>query len=398
MGLLFILSCICSLFPIYLTQLQTPNITDLTFKNMDFAMNLYRQISTSHDKNIFFSPLSISTAFATLSLAAVGPTQDEILKGLNLAQLAREDQPDLVPELFQYLHGNITQDGLLKLDQSTVFFVHQNYEVKRAFSDQIKKFFNADINNVDFSDTKSSIAMINEYIKRKTGNKVKEMITSLDSLIQHMLINTIFFQGEWQMPFDPLNTGNERFYINNYNIVQVPMMFREDKYYMMEDVALKCKVLKLPYMNGVSMLILLPNKGLDYTTIDDEITAEKFLMWIRDLKKMKLEVQLPKFRMEQSYDMHDILPNLGITTVFQQTANLTRLSNKTPLKVSEVLHKAVIEVDEIGTTAAAATTVGITGHSLPPSFIVNRPFFFFIYHEATNSLLFMGRVIDPTKN
>ena len=88
------------------------------------------------------------------------------------------------------------------------------------------------------------------------------------------------------MPFDPTNTGNERFYVNNYNIVQVPMMFREDKYYMMEDVALKCKVLKLPYMNGVSMLILLPNKGLDYTSLDDEITAEKFLMWIRDLKKM----------------------------------------------------------------------------------------------------------------
>lgn len=398
MGVLFILSCVCTLLPIYQTQVQPPNITDLTFKNMDFAMNLYRQISASHDKNIFFSPLSISTAFATLTLAAEGLTRDEILKGLNLAQLSREDQPDLIPELFQYLHGNITQDGLLKLDQGTALFVHQKYEIKRAFSDQIKKFFNADINNVDFSDTKSSISIINEYIKRKTGHKVKEMITTLDPLTQHMLINTIFFQGEWQMPFDPNNTGNERFYINSYNIVHVPMMFIEDKFYTMEDVAMKCKVLKLPYLNGVSMLILLPNKGLDYTTMDDEITAERFLMWTRNLKKIKLEVQLPKFKMEESYDMHNILPQLGIITVFQDTANLTRLSEETPLKVSEVLHKAVIEVDEKGTTAAAATTIGITAYSLPPTFIVNRPFFFFIYHEATNNLLFMGRVIDPTKD
>ncbi|XP_021429991.2 protein Z-dependent protease inhibitor-like isoform X1 [Oncorhynchus mykiss] len=398
-GLLFLLTHVWSLIPVYQTQEQSPNITDLTFKNMDFAMTLYRKIAGYHDNNIFFSPLSISTAFATLSMAAQGPTRDQILKGLNLAHLDRDKQPDIIPELFQQLQGNITQDESLKLDQSTTFFVCLKFEVESDYSDQIKKFFNADINSVDFANTKASVAMINDYIMRKTENRVKEMVSDLDPLTQLMLINTIFFRGEWQMPFNPNHTEIQRFYIDNYNIVQVPMMLRmEDKFYTMDDFPLNAKVLKLPYRDGVSMLILLPNKGLDYTTIDDEITAERFLNWIKNLKERKLEVQLPKFKMEQSYAMHNILPDLGISSIFHDTANLTKLSKDPGLKVSEVLHKAVIEVDERGTTAAAATESGIIGYALPSSFIVNRPFLFFIYHEATNSLLFMGRVTDPTKN
>ncbi|XP_071398359.1 protein Z-dependent protease inhibitor [Centroberyx affinis] len=398
MGFIFILTCMCILTPVYQTQSQSATITDLAFKNMDFAMSLYRKISTYHDKNIFFSPLSISTTFAILSMASDGVTREEILKGLNLDQLEQNGQPELLPKLFHLLHGNITQNGSVELDQSTSLFVQQTFDVEKTFEDQIKKFFNADINNVDFRDMKASICTINEYIMSKTGNKVPEMITSLDALTKLMLINTIFFQGEWQMPFNPNYTENAPFYIDNYNTVPVPMMFKEDRFYMMEDIHLGANVLRLPYQEGVAMLILLPNKGVDYTLIDDEITAARFQSWIKKLEKMKLEVNMPKFKMVQSYSLHDLLPDLGLASVFSDSANLTRLSKDRGLKVSEVLHKAVIEVDETGTTAAAATTTGITAFSLPKTFIINRPFFFFIYHEDTTSLLFMGRMIDPTKN
>lgn len=139
---------------------------------------------------------------------------------------------------------------------------------------------------------------------------------------------------------------------------------------------------------------------------------------------------MPKFKMEQSYSLHKLLPEMGMESIFSNSANLTKLSHNEGLKVSEVsfqfnhnskthlripdiadnyfflplteksqvLHKAAIEVDEMGTTAAAATTIGIMPFSLPRIFRVNRPFFFFIYHEDTNCMLFMGRVIDPTKN
>ncbi|XP_030247366.1 protein Z-dependent protease inhibitor isoform X2 [Sparus aurata] len=398
MGFIPIVTFMCFLAPLQQAHAPSATIADLSFKNMDFAMELYRKISSFHDKNIFFSPLSISTSFAALLMASDGVTRDEMLRGLNLEQLEQADQPELIPKLFQLLNENITQNGSLKLDQGMALFMAPQFEVQNMFEDQIKEFFSADIKSVNFGDTKGAIRFINEYVKHRTHDKVTEMISSLDSATKLMLINTIFFQGAWQMPFNPNFTESAPFYIDNYSVVQVPMMFMEDKFYMMEDISLGAKGLKLPYQEGVSMLILLPKKGVDYTVIDEEITAEKFLSCIKKLQKIKLEVHIPKFKMEQSYSLHNLLPEMGMASVFSNSANLTKLSKSGRLKVSEVLHKAVIEVDETGTTAAAATTIGITPFSLPRTFTVNKPFFFFIYHEDTNCVLFMGRVIDPTKN
>ncbi|CAL8286722.1 unnamed protein product [Lota lota] len=377
--------------------LPSASIQDLAFKNMDFSMNLYRRISSFHDNNIFLSPLSISTAFATLSLATDGISRDEILKGFNLEELEVVGQPEFIPTLFQYLYGNVTQNASTKLHQNTALFLSNGFEIETKFSKEIKMFFGADVINVNLTDTKASIDIINEYVSQKTGNKVTELLTSLDPLTQLMLINTIFFQGEWKVPFNCNNTRNAPFYIDNYNVVQVPMMFLEDKFYTAEDILLGAKVLKLPYRHGVAMLILLPNKDMDYTLIDDEITAERFQSWVTKLRKTKLEVQMPKFKMEQSYSLHHLLPDMGVSTIFNTAANLTKLSKNKGIKVSEVLHKAGIEVDEMGTTAAAATAVGITAYSMPMTLTIDRPFFFFIYHEKTKCLIFMGRVIDPTK-
>ncbi|XP_040056364.1 protein Z-dependent protease inhibitor [Gasterosteus aculeatus] len=398
MGLILIVTCITFLAPVHQAYLPSDTISNLTLKNLDFAMNLYRKISSHDDKNIFFSPLSISTNFAALLMGSAGVTHEEILKGLNLEQLERADQPELIPGLFQLLHENITQGGSLKLDRAMALFMSQNFSVEKVFQDHIKKYFDADIRRVDFADSKGSIRFINEYIKNKTRDKITDMMSSLDAMTKLMLIDTILFQGSWQTPFNANFTSNAPFHINKYNIVQVPMMFLEDKFYSMQDVGLGAKVLRLPYQEGVSMLILLPDKGMDYTVIDDAITAKKFLEWIKKLQKSTLEVNLPKFKMESSYSLQNILPDFGMASIFSNTANLTRLSKEEGLKVSEVLHKAMIEVDETGTTAAAATTSGIIPYSLPRTFIVNRPFFFFIYHEATNCLLFMGRVINPIEN
>ncbi|XP_016328175.1 protein Z-dependent protease inhibitor-like [Sinocyclocheilus anshuiensis] len=377
---------------------KTPDVTDLAFKNIDFAMNLYRKISSYHDKNIFFSPLSVSTSFATLLLASKGSTRSQMEKGLNLDSLDGTGDATLIPQLFEQLQKNISQDGKLHMEQGTALFVDERFNVERVFSDQIKTFFGADVNNVDFSKTELSKSTINEYVSRKTGGKVNEMVTSVEPLTQMMLLNTIFFQGDWDRPFDPNSTEISRFYVDKYNIVQVPMMVKEDRFSTAEDRELHARVLRLSYRGGAALLIVLPDATADYTVIDDEISAERFHRWIKNMRLIKMEVHLPKFKMEQSYDLHEILPRLGISSIFLHSANLTGLSKDAHLRVSQVLHKAVIEVDEKGTTAASVTSVGITAYSLPATFIINRPFFFFLYHEATSSLLFMGRVIDPTKN
>ncbi|XP_047200918.1 intracellular coagulation inhibitor 3-like isoform X1 [Girardinichthys multiradiatus] len=398
MPFIFVLTYMCFLAPVHQAALPNMTISDLSYKNMDFAMDLYRKISNYHDNNVFFSPLSISTSFAVLLMASGGGTHQEILRGLNLQQLEMADQPELIPRLFQLLQENIAQNGSLKVDQSMALFIRQQFEVEKAFEDKMRTFFHADIKTVDFADIKGSVRYINEYIRQKTKDKITKMLSTLDETTLLLLINSIFFQGTWLMPFNSNLTRNGPFYIDNYNIIQVPMMFKEDKFYTMEDVPLGARVLKLPYQEGVSMLILLPNKGIDYTVIDDEITAEKFLSWVKELRKTRLEVSMPKFKMEQEYSLHNLLPDMGMVSLFGSSANLTGLSKEAGLRVSEVRHKAVMEVDETGTTAAAATTTGIIPYSLPRMFTINRPFFFFIYHEDTNCLLFMGRVINPSSN
>ncbi|XP_051579201.1 protein Z-dependent protease inhibitor [Myxocyprinus asiaticus] len=379
-------------------EVKTPDVTDLAFKNIDFAMNLYRKISSYNDRNVFLSPLSVSTSFATLLLAAQGSTRAQIVKGLNLESLDDSRDVEVIPRLFEQLQKNLSLDRMLQMEQSTALFIDEQFQVETLFSDQIKNFFGAEVNNVDFGKTETSRQFINEYVSRKTGHKVNEMVKSIKPLTQMMLINTIFYQGGWERPFDPNNTKTSRFFIDKYNIVQVAKMLKEDQFYTTEDSEIRARVLRLSYRDGVAMLILLPDENVDYTIIDDEINAQRFFKWIKNMRQIKLEVHLPKFKMEQSYVLHEILPHLGIKSVFEDSADLTGLSKDAGLKVSQVLHKAVIEVDEKGTTAAAATSMGITAYSLPATFIVDRPFFFFLYHEATHSLMFMGRVIDPTQN
>ncbi|XP_041121848.1 protein Z-dependent protease inhibitor-like [Polyodon spathula] len=375
-----------------LSSADKPTVNDLASKNIEFAMNLYRKIASQHDDNIFFSPLCISSAFAMLSLGAKGNTYDQIIKGLNLDLLQSKDKPNIIPALFRQQQKNITSSQDLDLTLGGAMFVPQDFNVLETFLSQTKEYFNTDTIQLNPILTTN----INEYVEKMTSGKIKELLKTVDPNTKLMLINYVLFKGKWEEPFDANYTEQARFYVNNYRIVSVPTMFRSDPFQLGYDDKLKLSILKLPYRGDASMIVLLPDKDADYNSIDEEISAEHFHQWLRMLKKIKMEVYFPKFKLEQSYKMKKILPALGITDLFNYQADLSGINMETGLKVSEVIHKAVIEVDEKGTEASSATVVGITGYSLPPSLKINRPFLFLIYHETTNSLLFMGRVVDPT--
>lgn len=201
MRFLLLLSVMCAMTPMFQTQLPITTISDLSLRNMDFAMNLYRKISGFHDKNIVFSPLSVSNSFAALLLGSSGITHQEILTGLNLDHMVNEtehlqNEPELLTKLFQLLNENITQNGSLRLDQGMAMFLQSQYQVEKTFLDQIKEFFGADIKNVDFADTTNTVDFINTYVKQKTHSKIGDVISTLHPLTRLILINTVFFQGE----------------------------------------------------------------------------------------------------------------------------------------------------------------------------------------------------------
>ncbi|KAJ8274923.1 hypothetical protein COCON_G00095480 [Conger conger] len=388
-ALLFLLELGFLLQVITEAQDMSSDVTVLASKNTDFATSLYREISSASDDNVFFSPLCVSSALAALSMGAQGITREKILQGLGITPLDQEDQPKRIPELFQKLREEVTKNEGLQYNPTTALFIRQQLDVSTDYTQVIKQYFGANISKVDFTNAQVSKASINDYVKSKTGDKVKEVVSTVDPQATLMLISSIFFQGNWKIPFAPM--PEERFFVNKYKIVQVTMLFSSEKHYLAYDPTMKLGVLKLPYQGGVAMLVLLPDKDVDYTSIDEVLTGDRFLGWIKMLKKIKLEVVLPMFSLEQSYAMKTVLPDMGISNVFE-SADLSGLSEEPNLNLSEMIHKAAIEVKKSDISAMDTPM-----DSAPPRLTINRPFLFVIYHEATNSPLFMGRVIDPTK-
>lgn len=370
-------------------QTQNVDVQELTTRSADFATALYRRIASTSDDNFAFSPLAATLSLASLSAGAGEDTLKELLHTLKLSPMERDGEPDRISTLLQQMREAVAQIV------ATGLFISQNFEVDQSFRSQVKKFYNADVKSVEFSNTQAAKASMSEYVTGSTGNKVREVLDAVDPQSQLMLISAAYYTGQWKLPFNASFTQEERFYVDKYHIVQVPMMVRSDKYYLAYDPSLKVGILKLRCTDGTAMLVLLPDEDVDYTSVDEALTAEVFLGWVAKLKKTKLEVMLPRFSVEYTFSLKNSLPSLGFTKFQDSSADLTGISKTSALNLSEALQKVLVEVDEQGGSAAPSTS-SLFMETLPPRLTFNRPFLFLIYHEATKTLLHMGRVINPT--
>uniref|UniRef100_A0A8V0Z2L9 Serpin family A member 10 n=1 Tax=Gallus gallus TaxID=9031 RepID=A0A8V0Z2L9_CHICK len=338
---------------------------NFTEKTANFGFNLYRKIAMKLDNNIIISPLSVTTLMATYLLAAEGETHRQIAKALNLHSLKDRDRHYL-PALFKQLKDNITTNEELLFVQ-------------------------------DFQNSTQAKFVINQNIKQRTKGKISELFEEVDRHSKLLLLDYIFFKGKWLYPFNSEFTEIETFHINKYRSVQVPMMFKSDKVNSTYDENLRCNVIKLPYKGKAYMLIVIPEKGEDYVSLEDHLTMELVESWLANMKSRNMDISFPKFKLEQKYKMKKLLYALGIKNLFARTADLSHLTDQKHLTVSQVVQKAVIEVDEKGTEAAAATGSEIIAFSVPPVLKVDRPFLFMIFEETFKTLLFIGRVVDPTE-
>ncbi|XP_067273560.1 serpin peptidase inhibitor, clade A (alpha-1 antiproteinase, antitrypsin), member 10a [Pseudorasbora parva] len=370
---------------------QTTDVEELARMNADFATRLYSKIASSNDDNVAVSTLGATLALATLAAGAGGAARTELLQGIGVASLEKEGEPERIQTLLQQLRETTAQI------QATGLFMKQDVKAEDSFSNQVKRFYGADVQNVNYANAQLAKGSINDYVRSKTGDKVKDVVENVDPQSMVMLISATFFTGFWLQPFNITFTQEERFYVNKYTIVQVPMMLHSGKYYLAYDPTLKVGIVKLPCEDGIAMLVLLPDEDVDYTYIDESMTGEVFRGWVAKLKKTKLEIQLPRFSLKQSNSLSTSLPSLGIKEIFGSTADLSGISSEEGLKLSEVVQKVTMEVDETGGSVADAT-INLFTTALPPRLTVNRPFIFVVYHEATKSILYIGRVVNPTKN
>ncbi|XP_068198547.1 protein Z-dependent protease inhibitor-like isoform X2 [Antennarius striatus] len=368
-----------------------PSVEDLTNRNTDFAARLYRTVSSRTDDNVFLSAFTMSTALSALMSATDGPTRDQLLRALYLIGL----DPQTVPDLFQNLRNVVLQGNVaMNLRQGVAVLPSRNFQVSASYQDLVQTKFGGNAQSLVFTVPLEATDTINTWALDQTGNQVQELITNLDPQTQLLLATAASYQTQFSPAFNASSSLDERFYVDKYHVVMVPMMLRADKYFLAYDRLLKVGVLKLPMADGTAMLVLLPDEGVEITSVEEEVTGEKIQAWIGQLKKTKLEVQVPRFILEHSYALRDVLQILDVTQVFEDDADISNMGGAKGPKLTQVYHKSVLVVDESSSDAGGAAPAF---SSPPPRLTINRPFIFIVYHQATRGVLSIGRVVDPTK-
>ncbi|KAK7907381.1 hypothetical protein WMY93_015993 [Mugilogobius chulae] len=363
--------------------------------NADFAFALYKNINskTAAGKNIFFSPLGVSTALSMLSTGARGETHTQMFSTLGYSSMNQSAVNDAYSHLFHML-GHSQESQVLNVGNSLA--LRQNFAPLDSFIADIEKHYSAHIFKVDFEKAQEAAAEINNYISEKTQGKIKDMVKDLDTSMAMVLINYVYFRGQWEKPFDGNHTSKGEFFVDENTKVEVDMMKRTGRYDFYQDMDNHTSVLLLPYKGNTSMMIVLPDDG-KMKEVEDVICKDHIRHWHDSLSRNSVDVEMPKFAISGDAALDESLKEMGMTNAFGDTADFGGISDEVKLKVSKASHQAVLSVDETGTEAAAATTIEVMPMSMPERMILNKPFLVFILEHSTRSILFMGKISNPTE-
>jgi serpin B len=381
------------------TGSTTQGMQDVVNANNKFAFDLYSQLNKSEKGNLFYSPYSISAALAMTYEGAKGQTANE------MKYVFHFPESNVLRPNFAAIYNNINKGAKdYELKTGNALWVQQDFPLLLDYTSNVEKYYGGKAANLDFiKENEKSRQTINSFIEEQTNNKIKDLIPVgvLDTMTRLVLTNAIYFKGTWQWEFDTSDTRNEDFKITADNTVKVPMMIMDPKkarfkYADTEDA----QILELPYKGDkISMLVILPTKDLALT--ESSLTAEKLNGYKSKMKETKLDsISLPKFEFDSKYFMKDTLSALGMPTAFSAlAADFSGMTGKKDLYIGSVIHQAYVKVDEKGTEAAGSTAVVMTQNAIMPSnvFRADHPFIFAIQEKDTGNILFLGRVIDPTK-
>jgi len=372
-------------------------VQEVVNANNQFALELYSKLSTDGNKNIFYSPFSISSALAMVYEGAKGQTANEIKSVFHFPENS------MLRPNFAKIYNNINEaNKTYELKTGNALWVQQNYPLLKSYLNIVKKYYGGKVANLDFvKETEKSRQTINSFIEKQTDNNIKDLIPQgdLDPNTKLVLTNAIYFKGMWKWEFDKSQTQEQYFKITPTNSIKVPMMNMEPNKAEFNYANLKnLQILELPYKgNKISMLILLPTKNLASLY---PLTLKKLTGWKNQMQKTELIlISLPKFELDTKYFMNKTLSAMGMPIAFSPGADFSGMTGEKGLDISSVIHQAHIKVDEKGTEASAATTVGMHTNlvSSGPVFNADHPFIFIIQEKKTGNILFMGRIIDPTK-
>ena len=353
--------------------------------NNKFAWELYSQFETN--SNLFFSPYSISNVIAMAYAGANGNTANQIAQVFNFP-----NQKQLHENLSK-LQQQINQKQLnIKLQILNAVCGQQNYNFLVDFKNILKNYYQTELQEVDFATDHENVRnKINSWVETKTTIKKFIKPGILNNFTRLLLVNAIYFNGQWITPFKKATQAP--FWLSTRRSVKVPMM-KQKGYFSYTSNSI-VQILELPYVGEISMIIILPKQSL---TKVENLLSKRINKWLSYLRTQQVKVYLPKFKTSTNFDLSNTLAAMGMIDAFNSRADFSGIDGTKKLYLSAVIHQAFIEVNEKGTKATAATgtiftTRGIT--PVIPKFRADHPFIFFIRHNPSNSILFMGRVINP---
>ncbi|XP_056099272.1 leukocyte elastase inhibitor-like [Rhinichthys klamathensis goyatoka] len=394
----------------------------LSAANTQFSLDLFKKISGGNASgNVFFSPVSISSALAMVSLGARGNTAAQMIKVLcfknplkpKAATPGHHDSVDQIHSIFKKFMTELNKPGVpYVLSLANRLYGEQSHQFVEKFLNDAKSYYEAGLEKVDFKNKSEAARVnINKWVEKKTQEMIKDLVPKgvIDGMTRLVLVNAIYFKGNWEKKFIKEATRDVEFKLNKNQTKLVKMMHQEEKFALAFIPEINSQVLELPYDGkNLSMLIILPNEMEDDTTglqkLENALTYEKLMEWTKPSKMIleQVQVYLPKFKMEETYDMKSLLIRMGMEDVFdKKKVNLSGMSCNSDLVLSKVIHKAFVEVNEEGTEAAAATAIvmslgcAIPPFSIPKNFTADHPFLFFIRHNPSNVILFYGRLCSP---
>ncbi|XP_037325108.2 antithrombin-III [Pungitius pungitius] len=394
--------------PETMPESTNPRVWELSKANSRFALSLYKRLALGKapEANIFMSPISISTAFAMTKLGACNQTLRQIMEVFEFNGI-KEKTSDQVHFFFAKLNCRLyrKKDKTTELISANRLFGDKSLTFNETYQNISEAVYGAKLLPLDFKgNPEKARVTINDWIANKTENLIRDTLPegALDSNTILVLVNTIYFKGQWKNKFDTDNVYVSDFRVSEARTCSVKMMYQETKFRYMNFPDDQVQLLEMPYRgDDITMVVILPMRDTPLSKVEEGLDLNKLTSWLDQMKEKTVAVHIPRFRIGDSFSVKEKLQDMGLTDLFSsERASLPGMleDGSEGLHISDAFHKAFLEVNEEGSEAGAATAVVAIGRSLNLNrevFLANRPFLLLIRESTINSLLFTARVADP---
>ncbi len=362
--------------------------------NSHFAFDLYAQLRSTTPGNLCFSPASISMAMAMTYAGANGQTAEEMARTMHFNL-----PPPALHTAFSALVRSLrTNQPGCKILLANRLWGQRGFGFLSEFLEITRGPYDAELEELDFVESPDvATEAINDWVASQTSGLINPLIPAgmLDEDTRLVLTNAVYFKCDWFSKFDVGATKEAGFRVSADKVVKALFMRQSGEFRngFVDGVT----ILEMPYAGQhLSMLVLLPEQVDGLAELENRLSEDNLAKWMNKLQSNKIELYFPKFSLTEEFQLKETLRDMGMTTAFERDrADFSRMNGSRDLFLSAVVHKAVMEVNEQGTTAAAATGAVMVTVSMPKPFRIDHPFVFLIRDSRTNSILFMGRVVEP---